>query len=523
MTAELLAQNVVAHWMQAAGVAGAAWLGVSVLRLREPGFLLKYWQAVLLVLLLAPWVQPWQPAAATPAPGLSLLEPERESAGVAGASAAESVVALPAERWSIDPWTWVLGLLAAVAVFRLARLGLGLVQLGRLARSADRVAPPAPARELLARFPTPAAFIQPPDVRMPCSFGLFRPTVVLPAAFDRLEPAFQRGVVCHELLHLERRDFAAAVAEEMAAALLWFHPWAWLIRRRIRLHREQVVDAAVVRRTGDRRAYVRCLIALAGHPRALPLAAPMLRPTELRARADALFEQDGTMSKRASAALAVGLGAALTAAVWTAAATVPLSAAATTVPLSAAATRVPLDAAPRGPAPHAPDAGQPSTGVTMALVASARGSALPEPVLGQPPTGVTIALVAGARGQAPRTGAGRPAASATGRRPPRSTGTDHAKQRATAVLQEQQRATAVLQELQQTLAAMSAQLRNDETAGEPVPRVTEMRERLAEMNDRLAGQWLGVGMFLSGTATGEQRIGESLERARKATPSDPTR
>ena len=196
MTAELLAQNVVAHWMQAAGVAGAAWLGVSVLRLREPGFLLKYWQAVLLVLLLAPWVQPWQPAAATPAPGLPLLEPEREPAGVAGASAAESVVALPAERWSVDPWRWVLGLLAAVAVFRLARLGLGLVRLGRLARSADRVAPPAPAREILARFPTPATFIQPPDVRMPCSFGLFRPTVVLPAAFGRLEPVFQRGIVC---------------------------------------------------------------------------------------------------------------------------------------------------------------------------------------------------------------------------------------------------------------------------------------------------------------------------------------
>ena len=45
---------------------------------------------------------------------------------------------------------------------------------------------------------------------MPCSFGLFRPTVVLPTAFDRLEPGFQRGIVCHELLHLERRDFAAA-------------------------------------------------------------------------------------------------------------------------------------------------------------------------------------------------------------------------------------------------------------------------------------------------------------------------
>ena len=172
-----------------------------------------------------------------------------------------------------------------------------------------------------------------------------------------------------------------------------------------------------------------------------------------------------------------------------------------------------LVAAARGSELPEPGLDQPPTGVTMALVASARGSELPEPGLGQPPAGVTIALVAGARGPAPRTRAGRPAASATGRRQPRPTGGDHAKQRA----------TAVLRELQQTLAAMSDRLRNDETAGEPVPRVTEMRERLAEMNERLAGQWLGVGMLLSGTATGEERIGESLERTRKATPSDPTR
>ena len=294
------------------------------------------------------------------------------------------------------------------------------MRLGRLARSADRVAPPAPAQEFLARFRMSAAFVQPPDVRMPCSFGLFRPTVVLPAAFDRLDPAFQRGVVCHELFHLERHDFAAAVAEEVAAALLWFHPWAWLIRRRIRLHREQVVDAAVVRRTGDRRAYVRCLIALAGHPRALPLAAPMLRPTELRARADALFEKDGTMSKRVAAALAIGLGAALGATVWTAAATVPLSAAATSVPLAAAA---------RGPA-------------------------------------------------LPAAGAGQPATSAGSRRPPRPTGTGHRRERT----------MAVLQELQQALAAMSDQLGNDATADELVQQVAGLQERLAEWNERRAGQ-----------------------------------
>ncbi len=414
MTAELLVQNVVAHWMQAAGVAGAAWLGVSVLRLREPGFLLKYWQAVLLLLLLAPWLQPWQPVAATPAHGPPPAALAQESAGVAGVSVAESVVSLPAGRWSVDPWTWVLGLLAAVAVLRLARLGLGLVRLGRLARSADRVAPPAPLRKLLARFRTSATFVQPPDVRMPCSFGLFRPTVVLPAAFDRLEPAFQRGIVCHELLHLERRDFAAAVAEEVMVALLWFHPWAWLIRGRIRLHREQVVDAAVVRHTGDRRAYLQCLIALAGHPRALPLAAPMLRTTELRARTDALFEKGGTMSKRRSAVLATGLCAALGAAVWTAAATVPLRAA--PVPPDPAAVTVAVGGAlvwsrseGPAPAPSGPVAAPAATRGTPAMVGSASPTPIPTGSAASVPPGVTATLSPGAAAAPPGGTPTRPA------------------------------------------------------------------------------------------------------------------
>ena len=325
MTADLLAHNVVAHWLQAGLLAGVAGLGVAVLRIRRPGFLLRYWQAVLLLLLVAPWIQPWQPVAAAPtgvlAP-ISGMEQAVESGD--GVSVAGRVIALPAARWRVDPWTWALGLLAAGVIVRLGWIGLGLLRLARLVRAADRIVPPAVARELLAQFRVSAVFVQHPEVRMPCSFGLFRPTVMLPAAFDRLEPAFQRAIVCHELLHIERRDFARVVVEDAAAALLWFHPWVWLLRRRIRLHREQVVDATVVRCTGDRRAYVRCLVELAGHPLTLRLASPMLRSTELRIRTDALFEKEGAMSTRRLAVATTGLCVALGATVWTACATVPL-------------------------------------------------------------------------------------------------------------------------------------------------------------------------------------------------------
>ncbi len=329
MTADLLAHNVVAHWLQAGLLAGVAGLGVAVLRLRRPDFLLRFWQAVLLLLLAAPWIQPWQPVAAAPAADLTPISGMDQTVdGGAGVSVAGRVIALPTARWRVDPWTWVLGLLAAGVIVRVGWIGLGLLRLARLVRAADRIAPPAVARDLLARFRVSAVFVQHPEVRMPCSFGLLRPTVMLPAAFDRLEPAFQRAIVCHELLHIERRDFVRVVVEDAAAALLWFHPWVWLLRRRIRLHREQVVDAEVVRRTDDRRAYVRCLVEVAGHPLALRLASPMLRSTELRARTDALFEKEGAMSTRRLAVVATGLCVALGATVWMAAATMPLGAAA---------------------------------------------------------------------------------------------------------------------------------------------------------------------------------------------------
>ena len=237
MTADLLAHNVVAHWLQAGLLAGVAGLGVAVLRLRRPGFLLRYWQAVLLLLLAAPWIQPWQPVAAAPAADLtpiSGMEQAVESGD--GVSVAGRVIALPAARWRVDPWTLALGLLAAGVIVRVGWIGLGLLRLARLARTAARIAPPAVARELPARFRVSAVFVQHPEVRMPCSFGLFRPTVMLPAAFDRLEPAFQRAIICHELLHIERarlragrsrgRGGGAVVVSPLGVAAAPAHPVA---------------------------------------------------------------------------------------------------------------------------------------------------------------------------------------------------------------------------------------------------------------------------------------------------------
>ena len=71
----------------------------------------------------------------------------------------------------------------------------------------------------------------------------------------------QRAIVCHELVHVKRRDWLQTIAEEIWCALLWFHPAARVIASRLSLARETVVDEMTILLTRDRRAYAEALLA----------------------------------------------------------------------------------------------------------------------------------------------------------------------------------------------------------------------------------------------------------------------
>ena len=112
-------------------------------------------------------------------------------------------------------------------------------------------------------------------VSTPITFGWRRPTVLVPAAFESLPAPHQACIGCHELLHVRRRDWPAVLAEQALRAVLWFHPAVAILVGRIVLSREQLVDQEVVRLTGQRRAYLDALLAMAQrHQR--PRCAPAL-------------------------------------------------------------------------------------------------------------------------------------------------------------------------------------------------------------------------------------------------------
>ncbi len=77
-----------------------------------------------------------------------------------------------------------------------------------------------------------------------------RSLILLPPDFlDRFDADERRLVLQHECMHLRRGDAWWSLLAELAVALLWFHPLAWLALPRLRLDQELACDEHVLRQS----------------------------------------------------------------------------------------------------------------------------------------------------------------------------------------------------------------------------------------------------------------------------------
>jgi beta-lactamase regulating signal transducer with metallopeptidase domain len=98
---------------------------------------------------------------------------------------------------------------------------------------------------------------------VPMVIGFRRPAILLPARSTMaLESSGMRAVLAHELAHVKRRDYLVNWSQLVADALLFHHPAARWVSRRIRLEREYCCDDVAVAVSGDARRYARALAAL---------------------------------------------------------------------------------------------------------------------------------------------------------------------------------------------------------------------------------------------------------------------
>jgi TonB family protein len=283
--------NVLAHSAQVAVVVGVGAVLARLTRLRAPSALLAWWRLLLLVSILLPLLQPW------PGPAVRVSGVELDVAADATRAAAGR------------PWSRViLFALVAGTVLRLARLGLGLARLRcwrRRALDASRHLDASAVATAVRDAGVTARLCLTHAVDVPATYGALRPVVLLPQRVADLPPESQRDILLHELRHVRRGDWSRALAEELMAALFWFHPAVAWLRARIRLARELVVDAEVVARTGERRRYLETLLAFAEAEGVPPPAAALFSPPHLESRVDALMMKEDTMTRaRTWAALA---------------------------------------------------------------------------------------------------------------------------------------------------------------------------------------------------------------------------
>ncbi len=147
----------------------------------------------------------------------------------------------------------VVGLLLGVAVWR--HLGLRL-----LLRRAIEPSPALAAlfhetrRDLMV---SASRLLVLPGLRSPATACWWNPRILLPEVCEKLGPTPQLAdVMYHELVHVARRDYLWAGASDLICRLLFFHPAAWMARKRLRLQGELACDLAVVEaRPGHRADY----------------------------------------------------------------------------------------------------------------------------------------------------------------------------------------------------------------------------------------------------------------------------
>ena len=148
------------------------------------------------------------------------------------------------------------------------------------------------------------------DVVTPCAARVLRPVIWLPVSLLARLPVDQlEALLAHELAHIARKDWLWNGLQCVLEALLFFHPAAWWLGRRIRQEREHACDDLAVAACGDAIALAEALTALERQRQSIPRLALAANGGSLMQRITRLLAAPPT---RAGWAARITLGLVLT-------------------------------------------------------------------------------------------------------------------------------------------------------------------------------------------------------------------
>jgi uncharacterized protein (TIGR03435 family) len=215
----------------------------------------------------------------------------------------------------IVPLIWIAGVV--VTTFRSVRAVVAVNRLERATSPANDVQLTERVRHLCTRLGIRrrVAILRSPDHRVPVTWGLSRPAIVLPEAARSWPDVRLDAVLIHELAHVERLDIVAHVAGRIAVALFWWHPLMWIALDRASLEREKACDDVVLGCGASPSGYAADLLYLAQVLRSAaapaPMALPVVRRSHLERRIAAILTTRSHRHLRSRPSVAVAAFVAL--------------------------------------------------------------------------------------------------------------------------------------------------------------------------------------------------------------------
>jgi len=269
------------------------------------------------------------PSVATAERATTMLEVRHVAIGpeASGAAAHVSADAPRPGAAPLIPWlaaVWALGVVIALipTVMAFARLATVSRRARPLHGGRWALLIPSSLRELDVR--RRVRFLELDGPVMPMTWGVFRPVVLLPA--DDFDSTIEQrlDVLRHELAHVRRYDCLTQLVGQLACALHWFNPFAWLAARELRVERERACDDEVLGAGAKASDYADYLLRVARSTRIVGAAAlgglAMARPSQMAGRLLAVLDDRrrrgrvslwaGVQAGLAAGALVTGVAAA---------------------------------------------------------------------------------------------------------------------------------------------------------------------------------------------------------------------
>jgi beta-lactamase regulating signal transducer with metallopeptidase domain len=131
-------------------------------------------------------------------------------------------------------------------------------------------------------------------IKVPLTWGVFRHFILLPNDFERLSAESRHAVLIHESAHVKRHDFIVRMLADITCAILWFQPFVWAARRKLREEQERAADDCVLAAGGKASDYAKMLLELYDRlPRGgLAMGVGIIETGSLKARLEAILSNE---------------------------------------------------------------------------------------------------------------------------------------------------------------------------------------------------------------------------------------